>query len=88
MSRRMASDERPNIRDAKGPEIDRPASELLGEEPVDMPRVVVDCCTIQPTFFPQVHTVLVCQAFRWAGCDRFPLLRDYPYIAQNREQQP
>jgi hypothetical protein len=81
----MASDERPDVRDAKGPEIDRSASELLGEEPVDVPRVVVDRRTIQPSFFSQVHTVLVCQTFRWAGCDRFPLLRDYPYIAQKRE---
>jgi hypothetical protein len=46
MSRRMASDERPDVRDTKGPEIDWSASELLGEEPVDMPRVVVDRCTI------------------------------------------
>jgi hypothetical protein len=46
MSRRMASDERPNVRDANGPEINWAASELLGEEPVNMPRVVVDRCTI------------------------------------------
>jgi hypothetical protein len=46
MSRRMPSDEFPDVKDAKGPEIDWSASELLGEEPVDMPRVVVDRCTI------------------------------------------
>jgi hypothetical protein len=85
MSRRMSSDECPDLRDAKGPQIGWSAPELLGEEPVDMPRVVVDRCTIQPSFFPQVHAVLVCQTFRWAGCDRFPLRRDHPYIAQNRE---
>src|SRR5258707_5584776 len=69
MSRRMPSDEFPDVKDAKGPEIDWSASELLGEEPVDMPRVVVDRCTIQPSSFPQVHAVLGCQTFRWAGCD-------------------
>jgi hypothetical protein len=82
----MPLDEGADLRDANGPQLDGSGSELRGEEADDMPRVIADCCSIQPTFFTQVHTVLVCQTLRWAGCDRFSLWRDYPYIAQNREQ--
>jgi hypothetical protein len=85
MSRRVTADKRPYVRDAKGSKIDWSAAELLGEEPVDMPRVVADRCTIQPSFFLQKYTVLVCQTFCRAGRNRFPLRSHYPYIAQNRE---
>jgi MFS transporter len=38
-----------NVRDAKGSKIDSFAAELLGEEPVDIPRVVANRCTIRPS---------------------------------------
>lgn len=88
MSRRVASEKRRYVRDSKEPEIDWPTAEMLGEEPVDMPRVVGDRCTIQPSFFLQKDTVFVRQTLCWIICDRSPLRRDHAYITQEREQQP
>src|SRR6516165_11062994 len=59
VSRRMASHKRPYLRNAKRSEIDSSAAELLGKEPVDMPRVVVNRGMIQPSFFLQKDTVFV-----------------------------
>lgn len=42
MSRRVAADKRPYGTDVNGTEIDSSAAELLGEEPLDMPRVVAE----------------------------------------------
>ena len=64
MPRSVASDKRPYLREADGPEIDSSGAELFGEEPVDMSRVVVDGCTIQPSFLAQEYTVIVRQTFR------------------------
>jgi hypothetical protein len=55
----MASHKRPYLGNAKRSEIDSSAAELLGKEPVDMPRVVVNRGMIQPSFFLQKDTVFV-----------------------------
>lgn len=60
-SRHVPPDKRRYVWDAKGAESHRPSSIVFGQEPVHMPRVVVDGGAVQPSLFLQKDTIAIRQ---------------------------
>jgi hypothetical protein len=82
------SDERGDVARGDPAEVDWPLPEPLQEEPIHVPRVIVDGATVETALFAGEPAVFVRQLQRGAPSPRRPWRPYRPNLAQNLEQLP